>query len=123
MEPLFYRGLNKKNKNDFCNDLKCKIPYLNVNSNQDSSWKDNFLNIPNSLFSNENKNGILDVFDLYNFTVDESTDFDVELAVDPEMLGYIFENLLPENLKKSRAHTTHQKKLLNIFAKKVLANI
>jgi len=121
LEPLFYRGLNKKNKNDFCNDLKCKIPYLNGGLFQEIenySWKDNFLNIPNSLFSNENKNGILDVFDLYNFTVDESTDFDVELAVDPEMLGYIFENLLPENLKKEQGAHYTPKEIVEYICKK-----
>ena len=38
---------------------------------------------------------------IYNFTVDEHEDYDIELAVDPEMLGRVFENLLPENIKKS----------------------
>lgn len=32
----------------------------------------------------------------YNFTLDENLDFDVELSIDPEMLGRIFENLLAE---------------------------
>ena len=71
------------------------------------SWKDTFIKIPNNLFSNENQNGILDVFDLYNFTIDETNDFDIEVAIDPEMLGVIFENLLPENIRKSKgAHYT-----------------
>jgi type II restriction/modification system DNA methylase subunit YeeA len=33
---------------------------------------------------------------MYNFTVDENTSYDVELSIDPEMLGRIFENLLAE---------------------------
>ena len=44
----------------------------------------------------------------YNFTVDENTSYDIELSIDPEMLGRIFENLLAEinpetgeNAKKS----------------------
>ena len=32
----------------------------------------------------------------YNFTVDENTSYDIELSIDPEMLGRIFENLLAE---------------------------
>ena len=32
----------------------------------------------------------------YNFTVDENTAYDIELSIDPEMLGRIFENLLAE---------------------------
>ena len=63
-------------------------------------WQKENLNIPNSFFSNDKKNGILDIFDLYNFTVDENEDFDVEMSVDPEMLGRVFENLLPENVRK-----------------------
>ncbi len=124
LEPLFYKGLNKKNDNDFCNELKCKIPYLNGGLFQEIenySWKDSFLNIPNSLFSNKDKNGILDIFDLYNFTVDESNDFDIELAVDPEMLGYIFENLLPENLKKKHGAHYTPKEIVEYICKKSLS--
>ena len=35
-----------------------------------------------------------DLFDHFNFTVMESTPFDVEIAVDPEMLGKVFEELV-----------------------------
>ena len=35
-----------------------------------------------------------DLFDRFNFTVMESTPFDVEVAVDPEMLGKVFEELV-----------------------------
>jgi hypothetical protein len=36
----------------------------------------------------------LDVFDTYNFTIDEDDLYDKEIAVDPEMLGKIFEKLI-----------------------------
>jgi adenine-specific DNA-methyltransferase len=36
------------------------------------------------------------IFEIYNFTIDESTTIDVDISVDPEMLGRIFENLLAE---------------------------
>ena len=35
-----------------------------------------------------------ELFDRFNFTVMESTPFDVEVAVDPEMLGKVFEELV-----------------------------
>ena len=35
-----------------------------------------------------------DLLETYNFTVDENTSFDIDLSIDPEMLGRIFENLL-----------------------------
>lgn len=37
---------------------------------------------------------LFELLELYNFTVDENTSFDVDLSIDPEMLGRIFENLL-----------------------------
>jgi type I restriction-modification system DNA methylase subunit len=45
--------------------------------------------IPNSAFA-----PVLDLFDRYNFTVTESTPLDIEVAVDPEMLGKVFEVLV-----------------------------
>ena len=35
-----------------------------------------------------------ELFDRFNFTVTESTPFDIEVAVDPEMLGKVFEELV-----------------------------
>ena len=124
LEPLFYKGLNKQNRNNYCYDLKCKIPYLNGGLFQEVenySWKESYLNIPNKLFSNDDANGILDIFDLYNFTVDETADFDVEIAVDPEMLGYIFENLLPENLRKKHGAHYTPKEIVEYICKKSLS--
>jgi len=45
--------------------------------------------IPNEVFAT-----LFDLFDRYNFTVTESTPFDIEVAVDPEMLGKVFEKLV-----------------------------
>ena len=46
--------------------------------------------------------GVLDVFDLYNFTVREDEPLEKEVAIDPEMLGKVFENLLSDNLRKGQ---------------------
>ncbi len=105
LEILFYEGLNKNNTDNYCLKLDVKVPYLNgglFQSLENYNWKDRYLNIPNSFFSNDSKDGILDVFDLYNFTIDENDDLDSEIGIDPEMLGRIFESLLPENLKKTK---------------------
>lgn len=37
---------------------------------------------------------VLGLFERYNFTIDESTPFEVQVAVDPEMLGKVFEELV-----------------------------
>lgn len=39
---------------------------------------------------------LFEILSQYNFTVDENTNLDVDLSIDPEMLGRIFENLLAE---------------------------
>ena len=46
--------------------------------------------------------GVLDVFDRYNFTVKEDEPLEKEVAVDPEMLGKVFENLLEIKDRKSQ---------------------
>ena len=57
---------------------------------------DNALHVPNELFfsNEENKPGLIDLFQQYQFTVEESTPVDQEVALDPELLGQVFENLL-----------------------------
>ncbi len=103
LEFFFYEGLNNLNEDNFVKSLNVKVPYVGgglFEYFEGYDWKNENLNIPNSFFSNKNKDGILDIFDLYNFTVDEHEDYDIELAVDPEMLGRVFENLLPENIRK-----------------------
>ena len=47
--------------------------------------------IPNSWFKDFFEN-----LEQYNFTIDENSVVDIEVSVDPEMLGRIFENLLAE---------------------------
>ncbi|HEY3318968.1 MAG TPA: N-6 DNA methylase [Planctomycetota bacterium] len=44
--------------------------------------------------SNAHFGKILDLCERYNFTVSESTPLDIEVAVDPEMLGKVFEELV-----------------------------
>jgi len=39
-------------------------------------------------------NGLIGILQSYNFTVEENTPFEVEVALDPELLGKVFENLL-----------------------------
>jgi hypothetical protein len=38
--------------------------------------------------------GLINILQSYNFTIEENTPFEVEVALDPELLGKVFENLL-----------------------------
>jgi len=90
LEPLFYSGLNKKNTEDWHPKLNMKVPYLNGWLFQEEyDWENSIINLDNELFKN-----IIRSFDTYNFTIDEDDAHDREIAVDPEMLGKIFESMI-----------------------------
>ena len=64
--------------------------------------------VPNVLFWSEDEKqpGLITILSRYNFTVEESTPSDVQVALDPELLGKVFENLLgtynPETRESAR---------------------
>ena len=112
LEPLFYEALARERDDDFYSRFNCKIPFLNGGlfdpiSNYD--WVHTDILLPDDLFSNKRKtaegdigDGILDVFDRYNFTVKEDEPLEKEVAIDPETLGKVFENLLEVRDRKSK---------------------
>ena len=51
------------------------------------------LSIPNYLFFDETR-GLIPLLEHYKFTVEENTPIEQEVALDPELLGKVFENLL-----------------------------
>ncbi len=56
------------------------------------------------LISDELFDNIFEFFGRYNFTVTESTPFDIEIAIDPEMLGNIYEHLVSfEEIEEEQA--------------------
>lgn len=97
LEPLFYSGLNKKNPNDWHEKLQMKVPYLNgwLFEEEYKDRETTPLPLENNLFK-----AIVDAFDTYNFTIDENDPMDQEIAVDPEMLGKIFEYMISINSEK-----------------------
>ena len=65
------------------------------------------LSIPNRLFFGQH--GLIDLLNRYKFTVEENTPVEQEVALDPELLGRVFENLLaaynPETRESARRQT------------------
>ena len=61
--------------------------------------------IPNSLFFKQDK-GLFSILSRYNFTIEENTPNEQQVALDPELLGKVFENLLgaynPETKETAR---------------------
>lgn len=131
LEPLFYTGLNKnRGENGFYAPLHRRIPFLNgglFEQLDNYEWENNNFNIPNELFSNvatkgRDADGILDIFDRYNFTMNEDEPMEREVAIDPEMLGKVFENLLDVKDRKSKGAFYTPREIVHYMCQEALIN-
>lgn len=97
LEPLFYDALARDRSEDggWHEGLGCRIPFLNgglfdpLGSGGGYDWRG--VDVP---LADSSIGAVLETFDRYNFTVREDEPLEKEVAVDPEMLGKVFENLL-----------------------------
>jgi hypothetical protein len=112
LEPLFFLTLNtpvdsrsdalasflNKSKKYLAKEkqsliqMDSKTPYLNgglFDSHENDFFQKDILSFPDGYF-----NRLFEHFDSYNFTTDESSPDYEQVAIDPEMLGKVFENLL-----------------------------
>jgi Alw26I/Eco31I/Esp3I family type II restriction m6 adenine DNA methyltransferase len=106
LEQLFFQTLNKpiperwKILPDGCE----QIPFLNgglFEPQTEDYYKPNKITgiseyINTLLIPDEWFKSFFEHLEQYNFTIDENSVVDIEVSVDPEMLGRIFENLLAE---------------------------
>ena len=105
LEPVFFEYLNtpyelRKKKYLSIDGIEYKIPYLNG-----GLFEQTELDRKPSRFSAGLFQRLFNLFDLYNFTVDENYPDDIQVSVDPEMLGRIFENQLEDNNDKGAFYT------------------
>lgn len=101
--PLFFETLNNA-KSEVFKVTGTKFPYLNgglfERDEIEKKAKADFIVLDKQLFEN-----LFNFFGEYNFTIDESTPDDLDIGIDPEMLGHIFENLLEDNREKGAFYT------------------
>ncbi len=120
LKKLDYLGKNYLPA-DFDYDLFDRIPYLNgglfdtlPEDNASDTIDDGAIRIPNKLFAATREDGFTievgsgrrtqrrpveglnRIFSRYRFTVTENTALEEDVALDPELLGMVFENLLAE---------------------------
>ena len=109
-----------------CLDYKSRLKEERVYIDGFTDAKKHQPEVPNELFFSSDKEvdlneeygtknksykvrGIIDILSSYNFTIDENEPDDQEVALDPELLGRIFENLLasfnPETASTARKAT------------------
>lgn len=105
LAPLFFEVLNKpvgRRAGTFRSGEFGKVPYLNGGLFADQ--KEDYYKFDKLLGLSVPYGGLkvpdawlkdfIALLEMYNFTVDENTSVDIDLSIDPEMLGRIFENLL-----------------------------
>lgn len=98
LSQLFFNALNMPDRDNdqFVLPTKDKvcIPFLNGGLFEEHQEPDDHRTItfPSYLFED-----LFTFFNSFNFTIYENSPEDHTVAVDPEMLGHIFENLLEEN--------------------------
>lgn len=121
LTKLFFETLNKERTNDdftLPNGKIVKVPFLNGGLFDKEEFDEYLLTFPAKMFhnpdfkdeiltakSNSNARGFLDFLDAFNFTIYENDPNEHTVAVDPEMLGHIFENLLEDNKDKGAFYT------------------
>ena len=93
---LFFAGLNNYRSEDITSEPAAQgligiVPFLNggLFDMTDEDARSDIVVPDECIFRI-----LSELFDRFNFTVLESTPFDVEVAVDPEMLGKVFEELV-----------------------------
>jgi tRNA1(Val) A37 N6-methylase TrmN6 len=101
LEKLFFEVLNKDELGRTNGDKL--TPYLNgglFDKSTTDFYGDSKLTFPNGYF-----NQLFSTLNKYNFTVDESSPEFQHVAIDPEMLGRIFESLLAEQIDENTGNS------------------
>ena len=106
LSKLFFNALNTANRTndgfELPNGNSVWIPFLNggLFEEHQEPEKHREIQFPPTLFEL-----LFKFFNGYNFTIYENSPEDHTVAVDPEMLGHIFENLLEDNKDKGAFYT------------------
>ncbi|MDR2545656.1 MAG: Eco57I restriction-modification methylase domain-containing protein [Methanobrevibacter sp.] len=120
LEPLFYKALNIQRDRDYYEDLDCKIPFLNgglFDTIKDYDWIKAHIKLDEKTFEE-----IIKTFKRFNFTVKEDEPLEKEVAVDPEMLGKVFENLLESGDRKAKGAFYTPREIVHYICQKTLIN-
>ncbi|MCK5111694.1 MAG: Eco57I restriction-modification methylase domain-containing protein [Arcobacteraceae bacterium] len=105
LKSIFFKALNKDRRedNDLFPTLNCRIPFLNGGLFSEDEFDKLEIIIENDIFKE-----IFETFDKYNFTIIEDSPNDSEVAIDPEILGKVFESLLEDRKEKGAFYTPRE---------------
>jgi hypothetical protein len=99
--PMALEGLVEPGKQK--SEIYGEVELIGGGLFETSIFDSKFSNLPNEMFSPIiGENGLLY---RYNFTIQESTPLDVQVAIDPEMIGTMFEELVTDRDGKGAFYT------------------
>ena len=101
LKVLFFEGMAVPNHEK--EEIIGQVPYLNGGLFEKTPLDEQITDVPDSAF--DPILGDDSLFYRYNFTVEESTPLDIDVAVDPEMLGKVFEKLTNARRQKGSYYT------------------
>ncbi|MDQ3131074.1 MAG: Eco57I restriction-modification methylase domain-containing protein [Acidobacteriota bacterium] len=129
LKHIFYDALAVEHTKDIFSNSDLRFPFLNGGLFEAKfDWNEYDIPLPDEVFSNQEKkgeesgSGIFDVFDRFNFTANESEPSEIEVAIDPEMLGRVFENQLLKEERGSKGTFYTPRVIVNYMCRESLLN-
>ncbi|MFQ1020508.1 Eco57I restriction-modification methylase domain-containing protein [Tardisphaera saccharovorans] len=114
LNELFYDYLSKGRHNG--------IPFLNGSLFEKESYMSEEVESQLSKPMNGIFKKAREFFNRYNFTVDESSPLDVEVGIDPALIGTVFENMLPEEDRGNKGTFYTPPSEMSFICRRALAN-
>lgn len=110
LNQVFFKGFNNLGYDvkDLPQDVKeviISFPYLNGGLFKENKVDSCPVKIKDEMFQK-----IFEFFEKYNFTIKEDMPFESEVAVDPQMIGYVYETLASLSSKDVDIYTESEKK-------------
>jgi len=114
LNTLFYESLNKEGTPG--------IPYLNGSLFEREDYLTQAME--NRLFSKIDPifKKARDFLNQYNFTVDESSPLEVEVSIDPMLIGSVFENMLPEHERGAKGTFYTPRNEISFICRRAIVN-
>jgi type II restriction/modification system DNA methylase subunit YeeA len=117
-----YRDLNKLFYESFNQEDNPDVPFLNGSLFEreeylDSDVEDRLFRKMDELFKKARE-----FFNQYNFTVDEASPQEVEVSIDPALIGTVFENMLPEHERGSKGVFYTPRNEISFICRRALVN-
>ncbi len=119
LEPFFI-ALKTNLPENYYSKLDLKVPFMGgelFEPVKNYDWLGTDITISNELIEK-----VLDNFEMFNFTIQENDPEEKEIAIDPEMLGKVFENLLEIKDRKSKGAFYTPRQIVKFICEKSLSD-